>query len=112
MPSTVVDMTAATRTLATEKRNAKIKPSSIVVNNVTPVTDADLTFNDVFTPAVTNGVAVPVLTTIPRLHINIGAGICQSVEDKLDDIEFLGLVQVVRIGADANCFVTFAYNFT
>lgn len=113
MPSIVVDMTASPRTLATEKRNAKIKPSEVIVDNVLAANDAVLTFNDVFTPAITNLVATPVSpTTVPRLRVNVAMGTCVSVEDKLKDVKFLGLVQVVRAPADANCFITFAYDFT
>ncbi len=109
--SIVVDMGVATRTLVTEKLNAKVKPSCVFIDNVAGGADADLIFNDVFTPSVTNGVPAPVLTTRPRLHINVAAGECISTEDKLKDIEFLGTIQVVRGVLDANCFVTFAYNF-
>ncbi len=114
MPSVVVQMNVATRTLVTEKLTSKCKPKAIFVDNVLPVADADLIFNDVFTPSVTNGVPGPVLTTVPRLQINVGAGISQSTEDLLKNIEFLGLVQVVVNGnvALANCFVSFIYELT
>lgn len=113
MPSVVVQMNVATRTLAQEKLNAKSKPTLGLVDNVLGAADADLVFNDVFTPSVTNGVAGPVLTTVPRLQVNVAAGTCVSIMDKLKDCEFLGLVQVVvNLGvAVANCFVTFGYHF-
>jgi hypothetical protein len=105
-------MGVATRTLVTEKRNAKVKPSVIAVNAVAAAIDADLTFNDVFTPAVTNAVPIPVLTTVPRLNINVGMGTSVTTEDLLKDIEFLGTIQVVSNGGvDAGILVSFAYDF-
>ena len=110
--SIVVQMNIATRTLVTEKLISKMKPSMILVDNVVPAADASLVFNDVFTPSITNAVPAPVLQTIPRLQINVASGTCVSVQDKLKDVEFLGLVQVVvNLGvALANCFVTFGYH--
>jgi uncharacterized protein related to proFAR isomerase len=113
MPSTVVQMDVATQTLVTEKLISKCKPSAIVVDNVAALLDADLIFNDVFTPSATSGVPAPVLTTRPRLRINVALGTCVStMEELLKDIEFLGLVQVVVNAGVAlpNCFVTFIYS--
>lgn len=112
MASIVVNMGVTPRTLVTEKRNAKVKPSMIAVNAVAAAINADLTFNDVFTPAVTNGAPVPVLTTVPRLNINVVMGSSITTKDLLKDIEFLGTVQVVSNGGvDAGILVTFAYDF-
>ncbi len=112
MPSSVVTMAVATRTLVTERRNAKIRPDSIFVDNVNGAADAVLVFNDVFTPSVSNGVAVPVLQTVPRLQLNIGMGTAPSTMDWMKNISFVGLVQVVRGGGiDANCVVSFIYHF-
>ena len=112
MPSVSVDMSAATMTLVTEKLNAKVKPSAILVNNVDGAAAARLSFNDVFTPAVSNGIPIPAPVTVRRLDINIAAGECVSTEDCIEDCEFIGTIQVVRAaGVDANCHVSFIYNF-
>ncbi|GAH18938.1 unnamed protein product, partial [marine sediment metagenome] len=58
MPSKVVTMdelTELTKEIATERKNAKIKPSMIAIDNVEAGADAVLQFQDVFTPAVTHG---------------------------------------------------------
>lgn len=114
MPSIVVPMgpgALSTQTLVLEKRNAKVKPSAIFINNAGSANDADLVFNDSFTPAVTNLVGAPVPPQlIPRLNVNVPNGICLSLEDILKDIKFLGLVQVVRAVPEALCQVTFAYD--
>ena len=107
MPSAVVSMTAATMELVAEKKNAKIKPSLIAVDNAVPLTDAVLTFNDVFQTAAAPAVDV----TVPRLKINVSTLACVSLRDELKDIRFLGKAQVVRGALDANCHVTFAYDF-
>jgi len=114
MPSVVTEMSVAggTRTLVAEKLISKVKPSVIFTDNELGAADAYLVFNDVFTPSVTNAVPVPVLQTIPRLHINVAKGDCHSTEDFIKDIEFLGLVQVMVNSNVAlpNCFVTMVFS--
>jgi len=107
MPSAVVSMDAATKDLIAEKKNAKIKPSFIAVDNVLAAADAVLTFNDVFQTAAAPAVDV----TVPRLKINVSVLACVSLRDELKDIRFLGKAQVVRGALDANCHITFGYDF-
>ena len=111
MPSKVVTMTAATMELATERKNAKIKPSFILVDNAGADADAVLQFQDVFTPAVTNGVPSPSSTTRDRFRVTVDHGGYASLDDELKDVEFLGKVQVVRGTLDTSCHITFAYDF-
>ena len=110
MPSFESSFAVATVAVATEKRNSKIKPTFIMVDNANGGVDAVVTINDIFTPSITNGVGVPVLTTVPRIHFTVPAGECDSMEDQLKDIEFLGAVQAVRGILDAASFLTFAYH--
>ena len=110
MPSLMQDMTAATRVFAAEKRNAKVKPSLIMVDNVLGAADAVLTIVDRFTPAITNGVPVPVVQTPTRLQINVSINACVSIQDELKDVEILGQLEVTRAVADVNCFVTVAWD--
>ncbi len=110
MPAIESSFAVATVNLVTEKRNSKVKPSLLMIDNVNGAADAVITVNDVFTPSITNGVAAPVLTTVPRIHMTVAAGANVSMERELEDIEFLGLVQAVRGAVDAGSFVTFAYN--
>ena len=112
MPSKVVTMTAATMELATERKNAKIKPSMIAIDNVEASVDAVLQFQDVFTPAETHLVPSPTPDTEQdRLRLNVSVDACVTLRDELKDIEFLGKVQVVRGVLDENCHITFAYDF-
>jgi len=110
MPSVAVTMGVATQTLVTEKLNAKIRPSAIFIDNTAAGADASLIFNDVFTPSITNLVAVPVLQTIPRLLINVAAGSCLSLEDDIKGCEFIGNAQIIRSVADAGCRISFIYD--
>lgn len=111
MPSKVVTMTAATMELVTERKNAKIKPSMIAIDNVLAGVDAVLQFQDVFTPAITNGIPGPTVKNPDRLRLNVSVDACVTLKDELKDVEFLGKVQVVRGALDANCHITFAYDF-
>ena len=107
MPSAVVSMDAATEDLIAEKKNAKIKPSFIAVDNVLAGVDAVLQFQDVFQTAAAPAVDI----TVDRLRINVSVLACVSLRDELKDIRFLGKAQVVRGILDANCHITFAYDF-
>jgi hypothetical protein len=112
MPAIETSFAVATNTLATEKRNSKIKPSFLMVDNTNGAADASIIVNDVFTPSITANVPLPAPQTIPRLRFTVPTLECDSLEDELKDVEFLGLVQIVRVGGiDANCFASFAYHF-
>ncbi len=111
MPSLAQTMAVATRTFANEKRNAKIKPSLIMVNNVLGAQNAVIQVVDSFTPAASNGVPIPVATTRTRLNINVSMMACVSIQDELKNIEIFGDLQIVIGIADANCIVTVAWDF-
>jgi len=120
MASIVVDMDAATKTLVTEKRNAKVKPSLIMVDNVDALADSQLVFQDTFTTnasivAATGAAAAGAAQVVDRLRINVSIDACVSMRDELEDVKFLGGAQVVRSVAgvltlDAGCHVTLGYD--
>jgi len=122
MPSVVVNMVTNTEDLVAEKRNAKIKPSLIMVDNVDAGDDSQLTFQDVFdvnasVVAATGAAAVAVAGQIAnRLRINVSMDACVSLRDELKDVEFLGKAQVERSVAgveteDEDCRITLGYDF-
>jgi len=121
MPSIVVDMTAAAMPLVTEKRNAKVKPSLLVVDNVRAVADSELELMDIFTTdasiVAATGVAVPgAAQAVNRLRINVAIDACVSMHDELKDVKFLGGARVDRtvLGVatlDVGCHVTLGYDF-
>ena len=110
MPSSVYTMAASPRVFATEKRNAKLIPTLIMIDNVLGAQDAIITVQDRFTPSVTNGVAVPAVQTPTRLSINVSIGACVSIRDELKDIEILGQLELTIGTLDANCIVSTAYH--
>jgi len=122
MPSIVVDTTALTTVpLVTEKRNAKVKPSLIMVDNVDALADSELTFQDIFNTdaslvaATGAAVAAVVGQVVDRLRINVSIDACVSMRDELEDVKFLGGAQVLRevLGVatlDPGCHVTLGYD--
>ncbi len=122
MPSIVVDMgTLTTEPLVTEKRNAKVKPSLIMVDNVDALADSELTFQDIFNTdasiVAATGAAVAAVAgqVVNRLRINVSMAACVSIRDELEDIKFLGGAQVLREEAgapalDGGCHVTLGYD--
>ena len=111
MPSINVDMTTSPSVIAAEKKNAKIIPSLLVVDNALGAQDAVLTLVDRFTPSATAAVATPTVKTETRLAINVSQVACVSLQDELKDIEFLGAPEVAVATPDANCKVTMAYHY-
>jgi len=120
MPSIVVDMTATTMPLVTEKRNAKVKPSLLVVDNVTALADSELELMDIFTTnasivAATGAAVAGGAQAVNRLRINVSIDACVSMRDELKDVKFLGGARVDRtvVGVptlDAGCHVTLGYD--
>ena len=101
-----------THIFAVEKQNAKIIPTQIIVDNEAGGAQRVITIQDVFFPAVSNGVPVPVLTTIPRLIITVdNAGWATIAAEALKELEILGQLQVLIGVADANTFVTISWGF-
>jgi len=111
MPSISQSLAASPTIYATEKPNAKIKPSLILVDNVIPVQNAVITLLDRFTPSVSNGVPIPVATTVTRLRINVSIMACVSIRDELKDIEILGQMELTIVTPDADCHATVAWDY-
>ena len=113
MPSLSQTMVAVglTTVFATERRNARIKPSLIMVDNVLGAQDAIINVVDRFTPAVSNATPVPGVTTVNRLSINVSMAACVSIRDELKDVKILGQLELAIGVADANCIVTVAWDF-
>jgi len=109
MPSINVDMTTSPSVLAAERKNAKIIPTLLMVDNALGSQDAVLTLIDRFTTSLTNGQAAT-LKTETRLAINVSELACVSLKDELKDMEFLGAPEVAVATPDASCKVTMAYH--
>ena len=112
MPSLALTMAATPRVFAAEKQNAKIIPSQIIVDNEAGAAQRVITIQDVFTPAVSNGVPIPVLTTVNRLIITVdNAGWATIAAEALKELEILGQLQVTINVADAGTIVTISWGF-
>lgn len=111
MPSRMLAMGVSPTTFILERRNAKVKPSFIMVDNALGAQDAVLTFTDTFTPSPSNGAPLPVPTTQNRLGINVTQLACVSIEDLLKDIEFYGVVAVTIATPDAGCRITIGWDY-
>lgn len=112
MPSITVDMTTSPSVIAAEKKNAKIIPTLLVVDNVEAAQDAVLTLVDRFTPSESHGEDSPVEQEKTRLAINVSVDACISLdEDDLKGIEFLGAPEVAVETDEDDCKVTMGYKF-
>ena len=112
MPSLAQTMAVTPRVFAAEKLNAKIVPTQIIVDNEAGAAQRVITIQDVFTPAASNGVPVPVLTTINRLIITVdNAGWATIAAEALKELEILGQLQVTINVADAGTIVTISWGF-
>lgn len=110
MASLAQTMAASPRVFAAEKRNAKCKPSLIMVNNVLGAQNAVIQVVDRFTPSASNGVPGPIVTTVNRLNINVSMMACVSIQDELKDVEILGQLELTIGVVDANCIVSVAWD--
>jgi len=105
-------MAVTPRVFAAEKLNAKIVPTQIIVDNEAGAAQRVITIQDVFTPAASNGVPVPVLTTINRLIITVDNGGWATIAaEALKELEILGQLQVTINVADAGTIVTISWGF-
>jgi len=101
---------AAPQTYAAEKRNAKCKPSFVMVDNSLGAADRIITIRDHFTPSVTNGVPAPVpVQDIDRLTFTVVITGCVSLRDELKDLVILGELQVYANAVDPGCLITVAW---
>ncbi|GAH43254.1 unnamed protein product, partial [marine sediment metagenome] len=112
MPSITVNMDPSTAVIAAEKKNAKIIPTLLVVDNVEADQDAVLTLVDRFWPSASHKEDDPEVQTPTRLAINVSEDACISLdEDDLKGIEFLGAPEVVVVTTESDCKVTMGYKF-
>jgi len=109
MASLTQTMAASPRVFAAEKRNAKCKPSLIMVNNVLGAQNAVIQVVDRYTTSASNGAAAA-LRTDTRLNINVSMMACVSIQDELKDLKILGQLELTIGVPDANCIVTVAWD--
>lgn len=111
IPATPTPAEIAAQTIAAEKKNARSKPSLIMVDNAAGARDAVLQVIDRFTPSVTNGEDSPAVTEVVRLAITVVQEACVSLRDELKDLIILGAFLIRAGTTDPNCKISAAYNF-
>lgn len=112
MPSIAQTMAVTPRVFATEKQNAKIVPSQIIIDNELGGAQRRITIQDVFIPAISNGVPAPGLTTVDRLIITVdNAGWETIAAEALKNLEILGQLQAIIDGVDPGTIVTISWGF-
>jgi len=114
MPSLAqaLDAVGLVTIFAVEKQNAKIIPTQIIVDNEAGGATRKITIQDVFTPAISNGVPGPALTTVDRLIITVDNGGWATIAaEALKELEILGQMQVAIDVADAGTIATISWGF-
>ncbi|KKM80299.1 hypothetical protein LCGC14_1341280 [marine sediment metagenome] len=110
MPSTVVAMDPSTAVIAADRADAVVIPTSMTIDNDGGGADRTIKIQDVFTPSVSNLVAIPSETTVDRFRITVIQGdIISLSEEDLKGVKCLGKMQVVSDLADSSCYVTVGY---
>lgn len=113
MPSLAQVMSPGlTHIFAVEKHNAKIIPTQIIVDNEVGGAQRVITIQDVFFPAISNGVPIPALTTVPRLIITVDNGGWETIAaEALKKLEILGQLRADIDVADVGTIVTISWGF-
>ena len=81
---------AGAQVVASERRDCKIRPTFIMVDNTLGIGDRIITLRDSYIPDVSNAVAVPAAQVPDKLSFTVVITGCVSLQDELKDIEFLG----------------------
>lgn len=110
MPSKVVTANTTAQSIAAERENATVKPTSMTLDNDGGAGDRVLRIQDVFTPSVSNGVSSPSQQTVDRFRVTaIQGDIITFNKDDLEGVKCLGAMQVVSDVTDANLHITVGY---
>lgn len=102
----------APQTVASERRDCKIIPTYIMVDNTLGAASRTITLSDTFTPDVSNGVATPAAVVPPAGDLWTATWVitgCAKIE--LKGIEVLGDLLCYADAADAGCIITIGYKF-
>ena len=110
MPSLGVTANTSAQTIAAERLDRKYKLLSLTVDNDAGSADQIVRLQDIFTPAVTNGVSGPTEQTVDRFRATVLQGdVVTWNKHDLEGIEFLGALKALGDSIDASCFITAGY---
>ncbi|MDO9581336.1 MAG: hypothetical protein Q7J06_12380 [Bacteroidales bacterium] len=99
----------APQVVASERRDCKIRPTFIMVDNSLGAADRTITLRDSYTPDVSDAVAVPAAQIPDKITFTVVITGCESLRDELKDIEILGDLLCYANVADAGCIITVGY---
>lgn len=111
MPSQV-DTAKITPTLLAiaQRENAAVLAKSLTIDNLNGGGDRIIEIDDIFTPAVTNGVSAPVQTTVERFKYTANQGDQITLgEAELKGVRCLGAMSVISNVDDTSCFISVGY---
>ncbi len=111
MPSRAIVMESTTVVFASEKRNAKIVPNILKVDNYNGSQPAVIALQDRFTNSITDGLTTQTERTVDRLRTTVDNGSIEIIGDELKNVKVLGDAEVTIETMDSGCFVTLGYDF-
>ncbi len=100
---------AGAQVVASERRDCKIRPTFIMVDNSLGLADRIITLRDSYTPDVSNAAAIPAPQVPDKLTFTVVITGCESLRDELKDIEILGDLLCYADAAAAACIITVGY---
>lgn len=110
MPSLNVTAHTTAVQVAAERKNAKVIPTSLVVDNDQGAADRIIRIQDVFTPSASNGTSSPVETTVDRFRATCPSGFVTNFsEEDLKGVECLGALKIIANAIDASCYINCGY---
>ena len=112
MATAIVNVGTSPQTLFTVPTNMKGKPSEIDIDNEGSSGPITIQITDTFTPSPSQAHPSPSpVTPIVRFQATIAQNSSFSADkNSCEDIEFLGLVEVVASPTDAGCAVIMGYH--
>ncbi|KKN00589.1 hypothetical protein LCGC14_1136300 [marine sediment metagenome] len=110
MPSLVVTAHTTAVSVAADRVDAVVIPTSMTIDNDGGSADRTIRIQDVFTPAATDGTGSPSETTVDRFRITAPVGdIITLSEEDLKGVKCLGALMVIGDAVDAACFISVGY---
>jgi hypothetical protein len=111
MPTNEVAAHTSAVTIATVPLHQKLVFTDITIDNQ-HTAELTIRIQDIFTPDVSNGVAVPAEKTIDRLQVTVPAGVTLSYqEDALKDRKCIGVAKAISDAVGASCIISCGYHF-
>ncbi len=110
MPSLVVSAHTTAVSVAADRVDAVVIPTSMLIDNDGGGADRVIRIQDVFTPSVSENVSAPTEKEIDRFRITVVQGdIISLSEEDLKGVKCLGALKVIGDAIDAACYITVGY---